>query len=211
MLAAESLFAEKGLANVSVRAIVGAAGQRNESALHYHFGGREGLIAALHELRSQQLGRERMALAEKLVSNPETFDLRTMAAIMVRPAFQLAGRDSGYRNYLKVFAHLVLFSSSQLAALIAKSEDGDIRETHRVLQELCPQLDAALVDTRIENATRFATLALSQRAREGGSFRGKRAEFFINDLVDTVAAMLAAEPSGETLALLASSRSGGRR
>jgi AcrR family transcriptional regulator len=42
--AAERLFAEKGLAGVSVRDITLAAGARNQSALHYHFGCMEDLI-----------------------------------------------------------------------------------------------------------------------------------------------------------------------
>ena len=53
--AAETLFAKKGFGAVTTRAILRAAGQRNESALHYHFGGRQGLIEALHERRLDQL------------------------------------------------------------------------------------------------------------------------------------------------------------
>ena len=44
---AEELFARHGLDAVSVRAILRAAGLRNQSALQYHFGGRENLIAAI--------------------------------------------------------------------------------------------------------------------------------------------------------------------
>ena len=42
--AAERLFAENGLGAVSVRDITRAAGAKNESALHYHFGSKEALI-----------------------------------------------------------------------------------------------------------------------------------------------------------------------
>ena len=39
---AERLFARRGLYQVTVREITEAAGQRNVSALNYHFGSREG-------------------------------------------------------------------------------------------------------------------------------------------------------------------------
>ena len=44
---AERLFATRGVYQVTVREIVNAAGQRNVSALTYHFGSREGLLEAI--------------------------------------------------------------------------------------------------------------------------------------------------------------------
>ena len=44
MRAMERLCAQHGVENVTVRAVVEAAGQKNESALQYHFKNREGLI-----------------------------------------------------------------------------------------------------------------------------------------------------------------------
>lgn len=45
--AAELLFAEQGIQGVSLRQIAAQAGHRNNSAVHYHFGDKTGLIAAL--------------------------------------------------------------------------------------------------------------------------------------------------------------------
>ena len=55
MKAAEQLFAEKGPSNVTIREIVEKAGQKNESALQYHFKNMEGLINATHRFRDQQI------------------------------------------------------------------------------------------------------------------------------------------------------------
>ena len=49
MRAMERLCAQHGVENVTVRAVVEAAGQKNESALQYHFKNREGLIHAIHK------------------------------------------------------------------------------------------------------------------------------------------------------------------
>lgn len=46
MRAAEKLIAVRGIENVSIRDIVSEAGQKNESALQYHFKSFTGLIAA---------------------------------------------------------------------------------------------------------------------------------------------------------------------
>jgi AcrR family transcriptional regulator len=47
--AAERLFAQQGIAQVSDRKVAEAAGNSNHSAVGYHFGGREGLLRALAE------------------------------------------------------------------------------------------------------------------------------------------------------------------
>ncbi|MBD3647363.1 MAG: hypothetical protein HUJ31_07935, partial [Pseudomonadales bacterium] len=49
---------------------------------------------------------------------------------------------------------------------------------------------------------RLTMLAMSRRAREGGTFRGKRADLFINDLADTMAGMLTGPVSRDTRAVL---------
>src|SRR5699024_12317749 len=41
---AEQMSAERGLDGVSMRDVASAAGQRNNSAVQYHFGSRDGLI-----------------------------------------------------------------------------------------------------------------------------------------------------------------------
>ena len=40
-------FAERGVYATPLKSIVESAGQRNTSALHYHFGGRDGLLSAI--------------------------------------------------------------------------------------------------------------------------------------------------------------------
>ena len=45
--AGERLFAERGIEVVSMREITRAAGQRNATALQYHFGDRRGLVRAI--------------------------------------------------------------------------------------------------------------------------------------------------------------------
>lgn len=46
---AEQLFAERGVASVSLNEITRAAQQKNRNAVHYHFGSKEALVQAIFE------------------------------------------------------------------------------------------------------------------------------------------------------------------
>src|SRR5215217_4112513 len=91
--AAEQLFAERGIAAVSLREVGAAAGQRNNSAVQYHFGSREGLVDAVYERRMVPINDERAAL---LASVPDG-DVRRLVEALVVP---LAGADTAYLRFL---------------------------------------------------------------------------------------------------------------
>ncbi len=64
--AAEQLFAERGLEGASLREISAAAGQRNNVAAQYHFGDREGLVAAVYAARMRPINERRLRLLARL-------------------------------------------------------------------------------------------------------------------------------------------------
>ncbi|GAA2308741.1 TetR/AcrR family transcriptional regulator [Streptomyces violaceusniger] len=66
MRTAERLYAEHGFANVSVRQISEAAGQRNNSAVQYHFESRDGLIKTILSSHTQLVEKHRIAMVEAL-------------------------------------------------------------------------------------------------------------------------------------------------
>ena len=53
---AERLFARRGVYEATLREITEAAGQRNVSALNYHFGSREGIVQAILEYHGERRG-----------------------------------------------------------------------------------------------------------------------------------------------------------
>lgn len=59
--AAEKLFATKGFAATSIRTVIREACV-NTAAVHYHFGSREGLIAAVLTRRAAPMNEERLSL-----------------------------------------------------------------------------------------------------------------------------------------------------
>jgi len=82
LAAAERLFAEHGLANVSNRQVGEAAGQGNNTAVGYHFGAKADLVRAIVRKHSAQTERIRERL---LARHGTSTDLRDWVACLVRP------------------------------------------------------------------------------------------------------------------------------
>ena len=97
--AAERLFAERGLAAVSLREIAAAAGQRNTSAAAYHFGSRAGLVDAIFELRMEPINRRRLGiLAAHGGAQP---GLRDLVEALVYPLAESLGTREQPTWYLR--------------------------------------------------------------------------------------------------------------
>jgi AcrR family transcriptional regulator len=105
---AERLFATKGVNAVSLRDINTAAGV-SQGVLHYHFGGRDGLLKAILERRLPALAQERQAMLQRLLDAGRTPTLQQMAEIIVLPLARLAIENGkGGRRFIKLLAHLNL-------------------------------------------------------------------------------------------------------
>jgi AcrR family transcriptional regulator len=102
--AGEHLFAERGLDAVSVRDITEAAGA-NTAAVHYHFGSKRDLIAAILQRRASELGHRRDELLDVLQGDDEV-DLRQVVDALVRPTAELAQDLDGGQHYVAFLAAL---------------------------------------------------------------------------------------------------------
>ena len=79
--AAERLFGEFGIEAVSLRQIAAAAGQRNTSAVAYHFCSKSGLVSALYEWRMTPINARR----RQLLASAETPTVETYVRSLVQP------------------------------------------------------------------------------------------------------------------------------
>lgn len=105
LAAAERLYAERGLDGVSLREITEAAGQRNNAAIHYHFGGRDGLVVALFEHRFAQLEARRSAMLAELDAQGRGDEVRELLRVIIAP-FAEAGEDSADGHWVRFVARL---------------------------------------------------------------------------------------------------------
>ncbi|GAA3137804.1 hypothetical protein GCM10010466_30880 [Planomonospora alba] len=109
LAAAERLFSAKDPDQVSVRAINAEAGL-NPGAVHYHFGSREGLVAALLERELVPLWADRLAPIVQRSERPgETgpFAVADLVAALVQPFEELARTEKG-RMLCRLLARSVL-------------------------------------------------------------------------------------------------------
>lgn len=102
--AALRLFGERGIETVSTAEILQVAGQRNQTALQYHFGSREGLYAAILQEYLAPIDDARVALFATAGEAQASLDL--CLRVMVEPLIEVAlkGEDGiAYLRFLRQF------------------------------------------------------------------------------------------------------------
>ena len=201
MRSAERLFAEKGANNVTIREIVETAGQKNESALQYHFKNLEGLIAATHRYRDAQIVAVRSRCLDEIANQPNQPHLRDIAVAMVHPTFELAGKYADFRRYIRGFS-LSLATSDVPPLISVRRGSREIDERlGDLLRAALPQLDNESYRRRLDAAIRYVSVSVYGHAQQANAFRGKTGELFYHHLIDTLVGLLSADESPETRAL----------
>jgi AcrR family transcriptional regulator len=184
--AAARLFAERGIENVAVAEIVRAAGQRNASAVNYHFGGRNDVLRAV-------LARHVPAIAERravlLAEARAAGDLRSAAEAVVRPVTEFAQRGWRERAYLQI--------GSEVAGMLDRTTP-EIRELLRdtagyaawdLLRARAGKIPKKVWDERERICVVFIGHAAADRARAldaGGEHLVLSDDRFVSNLIDMV-------------------------
>lgn len=83
LLVALQLFSEKGVEAVSMRAINTAAGTKNKSAVHYHFGNKAGILKAIFEWVGKQVGPAVRDLWVKIEQREDKNELSVQELMLV--------------------------------------------------------------------------------------------------------------------------------
>jgi AcrR family transcriptional regulator len=179
--AAERLVAERGIHAVSVREVVLAADQRNNSAVTYHFGSRQGLLDAVWALRSGPINvRRAQLLAEaQRAAPPRLEDL--VRAYVVPLIEEIDSRTPSYwarfneQWLIAVRLEFLEHDQSGSALEVGMVEEG-AREAVAVLMSLfdaiaeaLPDLDAADRRRRITHMSRFVITTLASIEREAAT------------------------------------------
>lgn len=198
--AAERLFAERGIDGVSLREINTAAGQRNSTALQYHFGDRSGLLSAVLAKHHPEVEMRRHQLLDEYESRgdlPEAEARRTLAAALVRPmAVKLADPDGG-RAYLRIMEQLV--HRTDLPALQDRHPDPG-QSINRWRELVAPLLSEVAV--RLHQRFMAIRVTYVELARRAAGPEGRDDRLFTSHLIDVVSAVLATKMSDETARLL---------
>jgi AcrR family transcriptional regulator len=195
VVAAERLFARHGIDGVSLRQIAGDAGSGNNSAVHYHFGSKAGLVAAIFRHRLPQIISERRLLTARC----DPGDLRSRIEAHFLPVLTMAeAPDNHYVSFVEQIQRLDLHAVDDLLEL---PEEGlrSNEELQSDLHHLLSHLDEPIRELRIHEGQAFCLHAAADRDRAVSS--GTAAVPFglwSNSFFDGVTGYLAAPVSVET-------------
>ncbi|MEY4055340.1 MAG: hypothetical protein RL519_675, partial [Pseudomonadota bacterium] len=107
ILAGETLFAERSIEGVSLREIAAAAGNGNNNAVQYHFGGKDGLVQAIFAYRVWQMDRPRLQGLERLEAQGEKPDFRKLLELLCLPLLEIRN-EAGRHSYAGFITKYVL-------------------------------------------------------------------------------------------------------
>ncbi|MFJ9854418.1 TetR/AcrR family transcriptional regulator [Streptomyces sp. NPDC101150] len=191
--AAEELFAERGVAGALTRQITERAGQSNSSALHYHFGSREGLLSAILTEHQQ---RVEAALAPALEELGHAAPLTALLRAYVAAEAAELAHDSG-RYCLRIVAQLAHETGFRDGAPHPALRDGLTwllfeRVDARLVQ--VAHVPADLAKERVEAMVMLVGAAFADRARQmqSGQRQAVGGTRYCADLTTMLTAMLSA-------------------
>ena len=199
ILAAERLFGDRGIHGVTLKEINAAAGQRNESALHYHFGSKNALIDAILRHRVTDLDRRRQELLDELVARGAEGDLRALLRATFMPLLELLASADGVR-FIRFMAGVLHDPDFDLPTLALRSEFAGISRSNAMivsaLGDLPPEI--AIQRQRFLIEMTLSSLAIWTHHHEAVAEVAAR-ELFIANLFDSIMGFVTAPVSEETL------------
>lgn len=184
---AERLFAQQGVLTASVRDITTMAGQRNASAMHYHFGGREGLVAAVLSRHGARVAQERASL---IAGSGNETHVASLMRIVVEP---LANRllDEGGCRYLLILEQCLTIPGLGTPTPL---HDESMHDLQAALQKSLSWIPGHVLARRFEFviAALLGALAVRARSRLDAVKLADSDAVYIDDLVEMLAAAVAA-------------------
>lgn len=190
---AERLFAREGVYRVSIQEITRAAGQRNVSALSYHFGSREDVLDVILVRHGDRIEEERGRRFS--VQGPDAPTRELVAALVVPYASSLATPEG--RDYLRIVAQM---ADAFPAWRDARPGTGPwLRRILEVIESRPEAVPAPIRRERVVAMIMLMTAALADRARlvEIGRPLALDDDVYLENLTDMLVGVLEA-PLHET-------------
>jgi AcrR family transcriptional regulator len=163
--AGERLFAREGIHRVKLREINDLAGQRNPSAVHYHFGTREGLVEAILESHQASIEAAMDAGLDALEARDVAPSLREIVATVVHPLVGELGTESG-RDFLRILPQVIRDLSANLRRGVAEPSTPQSRRVLELLRTHWADLPEALQRERQIAYILMLTAMLADRAHQ---------------------------------------------
>ena len=185
---ATRLFAERGLDGVSLAEINRAAGQRNATALHYHFGGRDGLLQAIFD---KHAGRVNVMRAGLLKNLPKHADIAAVVPVLIVPLAQQVLDEDGGIYYLQFLAQL-MNNPKTAPTELDRHHRVVVQEQQRRFHQALREVPDEIRSLRVNFAVLMTFNALAAYAAEvqRTGYRADRHQLVVGQLVDACIAVL---------------------
>ncbi|MBV8158148.1 MAG: TetR family transcriptional regulator [Dyella sp.] len=189
---AERLFAEQGVEQVALRQIVVESGQRNRSALHYHFGSREALVSHLLNRRLHQINRIRNDYLDALEQRAEAIDIHAVVEATILPLVDVVLHTDWGTNYLQVLAQTTFSPGLLNKGLVDRTAMSALYRVREHIFQLYPNVPREVMKLRMVWFMDTVVYSLAHWVRERG--KRSRTEPPVDELIDFCSAALQGPP-----------------
>lgn len=205
------LFARHGVAGVTPKQLHDAVGARNESAVHYHFGGVAGLVSAIVRLHLEAVEERRARIVEQMVEEGTTGDLRAILNALAAPMADDLATPVG-RAHLRMVAELShpAFAYRPAFAIREAEESRAGTTVVRWLEKALPELPPRIRTERLAALRGQLISSFGLRARllddDIDYCNDARTHLYVENLIDMMLAGVTTPPSAQALDALAKVR-----
>ena len=203
LLAAERLIADEGLGRVSLRRIIAAAGQRNASAVHYHFGSMDAVIRAILAYRMPPIDRRRNALLDAVIAQGRAGDLTAIVEAAILPAAEQILSAAGGSAYIRFLASAALVPRMDSWGVMPMRHRRGMIRVYRMVGGILTEVPAGILHVRLILAARQMVQTLADVDRvvleRHADRRDALVRFHSRDLIARTVGALAAPVSPVTL------------
>jgi AcrR family transcriptional regulator len=191
LLKAERLFAESGIAAVSLRDVALAAAQKNNAAVHYHFGDKDGLVNEIALYRTRQIEERSLALQAQLFVGGKPLQVVDYVRAFVMPLESNIHEG----NYCLPFLSRFHIEQGGIATLMDPAIITSVNVLRKGLRQALPDYPEALIEERwqILVISIVHSLASYQTAHRAGALTAPL-DHLLDDLVRFHSAGLQAPP-----------------
>jgi AcrR family transcriptional regulator len=157
--AAESLFAQHGFAETSLRQVTSRA-DVNLAAVNYHFGSKSNLINEVFRRRLDELSARRLA-ALRAAEEHQAGDIDGILAAFIQPALELSLDRHGGSAFVRVIARAFAEKDEKLRSFLSDNYGHVMREFARAIGAALPGLPRDQLYWRLDFIAGALTYAMA--------------------------------------------------
>jgi AcrR family transcriptional regulator len=203
---ARELIATRGVANVSIRDIATAVGQKNGGSINYHFRSKDELIGEILNDIAEEADRIGGELLDQLEGRPRPIVLRDILKLLIAPRSPEAGEIT------RLFVMLQLHQGDLMSTTISRRFSMMFERCVRHLIRLLPDTPEPLLRQRLFFLMPYAWMFLASRtniaAKDGFWKQLASGSTGLNNFLDSAEGILRQPPSAETIAGMAEDDAG---